>query len=63
MDLWANRDQAEIKVSILPKHLDEEVALLHLERIGAKLTPLSTDQADYIGVDVQGPYKPEAYRY
>ena len=63
MDLWANRDQAEIKVSILPKHLDEEVALLHLERIGAKLTSLSTDQADYIGVDVQGPYKPEAYRY
>tara|TARA_B100000900_G_scaffold277005_1_gene236856 strand:- start:75 stop:1496 length:1422 start_codon:yes stop_codon:yes gene_type:complete len=63
MDLWANRDQAEIKVSILPKHLDEEVALLHLERIGAKLTSLSTDQADYIGVEVQGPYKPEAYRY
>ena len=63
MDLWANRDTAEIKVSILPKHLDEEVALLHLERIGAKLTPLSKDQADYIGVDVQGPYKPEAYRY
>ena len=63
MDLWANRDEAEIKVSILPKHLDEEVAMLHLERIGAKLTPLSTEQADYIGVDVQGPYKPEAYRY
>ena len=63
MDLWANRDNAEIKVSILPKHLDEEVAMLHLERIGAKLTPLSTDQAEYIGVDVQGPYKPEAYRY
>jgi adenosylhomocysteinase len=63
MDLWANREQAEIKVSILPKHLDEEVAMLHLERIGAKLTPLSKDQADYIGVEVQGPYKPEAYRY
>ena len=63
MDLWANREHAEIKVSILPKHLDEEVALLHLERIGAKLTPLSKDQADYIGVEVQGPYKPEAYRY
>ncbi|RJU99728.1 MAG: adenosylhomocysteinase, partial [Candidatus Poseidoniales archaeon] len=63
MDLWANRDTAEINVSILPKHLDEEVALLHLERIGAKLTPLSKDQADYIGVEVQGPYKPEAYRY
>ncbi|MAL52121.1 MAG: adenosylhomocysteinase, partial [Euryarchaeota archaeon] len=63
MDLWANREHAEIKVSILPKHLDEEVAMLHLERIGAKLTPLSKDQADYIGVEVQGPYKPEAYRY
>ena len=63
MDLWANREQAEIKVSILPKHLDEEVAMLHLERIGAKLTALSNDQADYIGVEVQGPYKPEAYRY
>ena len=63
MDLWANREHAEIEVSILPKHLDEEVAMLHLERIGAKLTPLSKDQADYIGVEVQGPYKPEAYRY
>ncbi|MGB0151137.1 MAG: adenosylhomocysteinase [Candidatus Poseidoniaceae archaeon] len=63
MDLWANREHAEIKVSILPKHLDEEVAMLHLERIGAKLTPLSKEQADYIGVEVQGPYKPEAYRY
>jgi len=63
MDLWANREHAEIKVSILPKHLDEEVAMLHLERIGAKLTALSNDQADYIGVEVQGPYKPEAYRY
>ena len=63
MDLWANREQAEIQVSILPKHLDEEVAMLHLERIGAKITPLSKDQADYIGVEVQGPYKPEAYRY
>tara|TARA_B100000925_G_scaffold284773_1_gene260219 strand:+ start:3260 stop:4681 length:1422 start_codon:yes stop_codon:yes gene_type:complete len=63
MDLWANREHAEIQVSILPKHLDEEVAMLHLERIGAKITPLSKDQADYIGVEVQGPYKPEAYRY
>jgi adenosylhomocysteinase len=47
----------------LPKHLDEEVARLHLEKIGCKLTVLSQDQADYIGVPVEGPYKPEPYRY
>jgi adenosylhomocysteinase len=47
----------------LPKHLDEEVARLHLEKIGAKLTTLTQEQADYIGVDVNGPYKPETYRY
>ena len=48
---------------ILPKHLDEKVARLHLEKIGATLTTLSKEQADYIGVDVAGPYKPDAYRY
>ncbi len=48
---------------LLPKHLDEEVALLHLERIGAKLTTLSSDQAEYIGVDAAGPFKNDAYRY
>ena len=48
---------------MLPKHLDEKVAKLHLERIGAKLTTLSQEQANYIGVPVQGPYKPEHYKY
>jgi adenosylhomocysteinase len=51
------------EVYVLPKHLDEEVARLHLEKIGAKLTTLTQEQADYIGVDVNGPYKPETYRY
>ena len=50
-------------VHILPKKLDEEVARLHLDRLGAKLTKLSKEQADYIGVPVEGPYKPEHYRY
>ena len=52
-----------IGVNVLPKKLDEEVARLHLGKIGAKLTTLSKDQADYIGVAVEGPYKPEHYRY
>jgi len=47
----------------LPKHLDEEVARLHLEKIGVKLTKLTQEQADYIGVKIEGPYKPEQYRY
>ena len=51
------------EVYVLPKHLDEEVARLHLDKIGAKLTTLTQEQADYIGVKVEGPYKPEAYRY
>jgi adenosylhomocysteinase len=63
MDLWENKDKYEPGVYILPKHLDEEVARLHLEKIGAKLTKLRDDQADYIGVPVEGPYKPEHYRY
>ncbi|HQN50455.1 MAG TPA: adenosylhomocysteinase, partial [Phenylobacterium sp.] len=50
-------------VYTLPKHLDEKVALLHLEKLGAKLTKLSTEQADYIGVPVEGPFKPSHYRY
>ncbi|MGA9602560.1 MAG: adenosylhomocysteinase, partial [Methyloceanibacter sp.] len=53
----------EKKVYTLPKQLDEKVARLHLAKVGAKLTKLSEDQADYIGVPVGGPYKPEAYRY
>ena len=63
IELWANKDQYEKKVYILPKHLDEEVARLHLEKIGVKLTTLSKDQAEYLGVAVEGPYKPEHYRY
>ena len=63
MDLWKNRDSYKPGVYILPKRLDEEVARLHLERIGAKLTTLTQKQADYLGVSVDGPYKAENYRY
>ena len=64
IDLWKNKDSYQAgEVKVLPKHLDEEVARLHLEKIGAKLTKLTPDQADYIGVKQEGPYKPEAYRY
>ncbi|MGO4550619.1 adenosylhomocysteinase [Lysobacter sp. 2RAF19] len=63
IDLWANKDTYEKTVYRLPKHLDEEVARLHLEKIGVKLTTLTQEQADYLGVSVQGPYKPEHYRY
>jgi len=63
LDLWKNRETNKIGVYRLPKHLDEEVARLHLERIGVKLTKLSKKQADYLGVPVEGPYKPEHYRY
>jgi adenosylhomocysteinase len=63
IELWQNGDQYEHKVYVLPKHLDEKVARLHLERIGARLTPLSEEQAKYIGVAKEGPYKPDSYRY
>jgi adenosylhomocysteinase len=63
MDLWANRDTYKVGVYRLPKKLDEEVARLHLEKIGVKLTKLTKKQADYIGVPLDGPYKPEHYRY
>ncbi len=64
IDLWKNRDVYQPgQVMVLPKHLDEEVARLHLEKIGAKLTRLTQEQADYININVDGPYKPEAYRY
>jgi adenosylhomocysteinase len=63
MDLWRNRDAYAVGVYRLPKHLDEEVARLHLDKIGAKLTKLTKDQAGYLGVPVGGPYKPEHYRY
>ncbi len=61
LDLWQN--DKEIGVTCLSKELDEEVARLHLGKLGAKLTQLSKEQADYIGVPVEGPYKPEHYRY
>ncbi len=63
IELWKNGDQYDNKVYVLPKSLDEEVARLHLQKIGAKLTKLTKEQADYIGVPVGGPYKPEHYRY
>ena len=63
IELWQRGDQYENEVYILPKHLDEKVARLHLDRIGVKLTELSADQADYIGVKPDGPFKPEHYRY
>ncbi len=63
IELWKNTDQYENKVYMLPKHLDEKVAALHLEKIGVELTELSQEQAEYIGVTVEGPFKPEYYRY
>ena len=63
LELWLRSDQYENKVYVLPKHLDEKVAALHLEKIGVELETLRSDQADYIGVKVEGPFKPEHYRY
>src|SRR5688500_16783826 len=63
LDLWANKDTYEKTVYRLPKKLDEEVARLHLDKIGVKLTKLTSEQAAYLGVSVDGPYKPEHYRY
>jgi adenosylhomocysteinase len=66
IELWANRNTdkyKEVKLYLLPKSVDEEVARLHLEHVGAQLTTLTKDQADYIGVAVEGPFKPDAYRY
>ena len=63
IELWNTRETATPGVSVLPKHLDEEVAALHLAKIGVKLTKLSQDHADYIGVPVEGPYKADHYRY
>jgi adenosylhomocysteinase len=63
LDLWKNRDGYKVGVTRLPKYLDEEVARLHLEKIGVKLTKLTKRQADYLGVKIEGPYKPEHYRY
>ena len=63
IELWNNSDSYEKQVYVLPKHLDEKVAALHLEKIGVVLTKLSQEQADYIGVDVNGPFKSDSYRY
>ena len=63
MELWQNGANYQIGVHVLPKHLDEKVAMLHLEKLGAKLTVLSKEQADYIGVTPEGPFKPNHYRY
>jgi len=63
IELWKNSEKYEKKVYVLPKHLDEKVAMLHLNKVGAKLTKLSKDQADYISIDVNGPFKSDSYRY
>ena len=63
IELWNNPDKYDVQVYVLPKHLDEEVARLHLDKIGARLTQLTAEQAKYIGVSVTGPYKSEHYRY
>ena len=63
IELWKNSEKYEKKVYVLPKHLDEKVAMLHLDKVGAKLTKLSKGQADYISVDVKGPFKSDDYRY
>ena len=63
LEIWNNTDQYENKVYVLPKHLDEKVAELHLAKIGVELDVLSKDQSEYLGIPVEGPYKPEAYRY
>jgi adenosylhomocysteinase len=63
MELWTNSEKFDINVHVLPKQLDEEVARLHLEQIGVKLTKLTREQSEYIGVPVEGPFKPDHYRY
>jgi adenosylhomocysteinase len=63
IELWTNHSAYENKVYVLPKHLDEKVARLHLSKIGVKLDTLSSKQAEYLGVKVEGPFKPEHYRY
>ena len=63
IELWNNSDKYQKKIYVLPKHLDEKVATLHLDKVGAKLTKLSKEQAEYISVDVKGPFKPNIYRY
>ena len=63
IELWNNHENYENKVYVLPKHLDEKVAALHLEKLGVEMTQLNKEQADYIGVKTSGPFKNDAYRY
>ena len=63
IELWNNSKNYEKKVYVLPKNLDEKVASLHLEKLGVKLTKLTDDQSDYLGLSPQGPFKPDHYRY
>ena len=64
LELWQKHpEEYENKVYVLPKHLDEEVARLHLDQLGVKLTTLSQKQAEYLGIPIEGPYKPDHYRY
>ena len=63
IELWTNADSYENKVYVLPKHLDEKVARLHLAKIGVELDELTSAQSEYLGISKEGPFKPEAYRY
>jgi adenosylhomocysteinase len=63
IELWNNSEKYDNDVYVLPKTLDEKVARLHLEKIGVKLTKLTKEQSEYLGIDEDGPYKPETYRY
>jgi adenosylhomocysteinase len=63
LELWTKHDEYPVGVYVLPKHLDEAVARLHLEKLGVELTELTAKQAEYLGVAIGGPYKPEMYRY
>ena len=63
MALWNEPEKYDLGVHVLPKTLDEEVARLHLDKLGVKLSKLTQEQADYLGIPIEGPYKPEFYRY
>jgi adenosylhomocysteinase len=63
IELWNNTGTYDLDVYVLPKHLDEKVATLHLSKVGASLTQLTAKQAEYLGLPVEGPFKPESYRY
>ena len=63
LELWNHADRYEKKVYVLPKHLDEKVARLHLDKLGVRLSRLSEEQSEYLGIPIEGPYKPDRYRY